>query len=118
MQCVVYVLRHRGEKLDQATVRSRPAEGWLYFGQDTRKVYPAECVRLFKSARDPLDVIEPMISARVRKIERGGILISGAEEVRSGVTNPQTWFCVPGWLDDLTTGGTIPGPYDPPAPQA
>src|SRR5690349_9522105 len=87
-----------------------PVEVWLYFGPDTRKVYPAECARLFRSARDPLDVIEPMVSAVVRKIERGGVLISGAEEVRSGVTNRQSWFCMPGWLDDLTTGDAIPDP--------
>jgi hypothetical protein len=116
MQCVVYVLRQRGDKLDPATVRARPVEGWLYFGQDTRKVYPSECARLFKSERDPLDLIEPMVTAVVRKIERGGVLISGAEEVRSGVINRQSWYCVPGWLDDLTSMGTIPGAYDPPAP--
>ena len=105
------MLRHRGEKLDRATVRDRPVEGWLYLGPDSRKVYPTECARLFRSARDPLDVIEPLVSAVVRKIERRGILISGAEEVRSGVTIRQSSFCVPGWLDDLTNGDAIPGAY-------
>lgn len=118
MQVVVYVLRHGGEKLDRETVRARPAEGWLYFGVDTRKVYPATVARLFRSAKAPIDVLEPITFAAVKSIDRGGILITGSEEVRSGVTHRQAWFCLPGWLDDLTIGNTMPGPYDPPAPPA
>lgn len=103
MQCVVYVLRGDGAKLTREEVRARPAAGWLYFGQDTRKVYPSVSDRLFRSDRDQVDLLEPLLYASVKAIERGGILLVGKQEVRSSVTQPQAWFCLPGVLGDLTT---------------
>lgn len=111
MLVVAYVLRYHGEKLDGEIVRSRPVQGWLYLGPDMRKQYPADCARLFPSDGVESDLIEPMVHPSVRT-KRGGLLVRGLEEVRSSVTRRQAWFCVPGLLDDVTAGITMPGPYD------
>lgn len=105
MLVVAYLLRRPGEKLPADEVRAHPVCGWLYLGQDTRKVYPSVAARLFRSDRDQVDLLEPLVYASVKKIERGGILLVGKEEVRSSLTQAQAWFCVPGPLDDLTMAG-------------
>lgn len=105
MLCVVYLLRRAGEKLPAEVVKNRPHPGWLHFGQDSRKVLPQITARLFKDRTLTGDLIEPLIHAHVKKIERGGMLIYGQEEsARSGAMPvPQIWWCVPGPLDDLTS---------------
>ncbi|RYH18380.1 MAG: hypothetical protein EON54_27475 [Alcaligenaceae bacterium] len=89
-------------KLPLEEVHARPYSGWLYLGRDPRVTSPQEVVRLLRSERDQADVVEPMLHPLLRKIDRGGILLRGLEEVRSGVTQPQVWWCLPGPLDDTT----------------
>lgn len=108
MWVVVYQLRRAGQKLPQEIVRARPAVGYLYFGADPRKAYPSEVIRLFKAPTGEQDVIEPMVYPALKKIERGGMLFRGSEEVRSATTQPQVWWVLPGPLDDLTAGNAYP----------
>lgn len=105
MQCVVYLLRRAGQKLPSETVKSRPHVGWLFYGQDSRKYYPQLTARLFANSQLATDVIEPLVHANIKKVERGGILIYGQEEVHAyGAPHvPQIWWCMPGPLDDLTS---------------
>lgn len=71
MHCVVYVLRRSGTKLPLDVVKSRPYQGWLIIGKDTRKFYPRPVARLFKTPTKLIDVIAPVVQAHVVKIERG-----------------------------------------------
>lgn len=105
MQCVVYVLRRAGKKLPLDVVKSRPHQGWLVLGDDSRKFYPRPAARLFSTHATRIDVITPIVQAHVIKIERGGILIFGQEEAdeRQAPDPPQAWWCMPGPLDDLTS---------------
>lgn len=102
MWVVVYQLRRLGEKLPPEIVRSRPAAGWLYWGEDTRKAYPQESARLFEKANTQVDVIDPLLFPVMKKIARGGMLINGQQEYRSSVSHRQTWWVLPGPLDDTT----------------
>lgn len=103
MHAVVYVLRRSGEKLPPDVVKSRPYVGWLHWGQDSRKYYPQEAVRLFQRQGTEMDVVEPLAHPIMRKIDRGGMLITGTEEVRNSITQRQAWWVVPGPLDDLSS---------------
>ena len=98
MLCVVYVLRRKGEKLD--VVKHRPATGWLYFGQDTRKYYPQSCARLFKDSKSQVDVIAPIDHAHVRHIKGGGLMINGFQD-GAGYQEQlrQAWWVLPGPLE-------------------
>lgn len=95
MLCTVYLLRRGGLKLPREDVLAVPFHGWLYFGKDTRKFYPSEVVRLFQGERALIDVVEPLMHPYLKKIERGGMLFRGSEEVRSSVHEPQAWWVVP-----------------------
>ena len=103
MHCVVYVLRQGGKRLPADVVKGRPYVGWLHFGQDARKAFPQEAISLVAPAKPDANVIEPMIHPRLKKIERGGMLFLGSEEVRSSVTQKQAWWVIPGPLDDTTS---------------
>ncbi|RYF54288.1 MAG: hypothetical protein EOO27_24070 [Comamonadaceae bacterium] len=104
IQCVVYVLRRSGAKLSKEAERSNFFVGWLYLGRDTRRVEDEKVARLFRGHKEgATDMIEPLQHAKVKSIDRGGILITGQEPTREpNVTMPQTWWCVPGLLDDTT----------------
>lgn len=93
--CTVYLLRRGGVKLPREDVLAVPFQGWLYFGRDTRKFYPSEVVRLFQDERALIDVVEPLMHPYLKKIERGGMLFRGSEEIRSSVHEPQAWWVVP-----------------------
>lgn len=101
------MLRRRGEKIAREDILAHPTPGWLYLGPDERKHFPMTVARLFKSATDRTDVMEPLTYASVKSIMKGGLLIIGSEEVRSSVTQRQTWFCIPGPMDDTTVPGYV-----------
>lgn len=103
MLCVVYVLRRGGEKLPSDVVKRRPHVGWLYFGDDSRKVHRQEALRLFQAQKVLIDVVEPLIYPRLQRIDKGGMLFVGNEEVRSSTTQKQAWWVLPGPLDDLAS---------------
>jgi hypothetical protein len=104
VQCTVYLLRRAGQKLPSDIIKNRPHVGWLIFGQDSRRHYPQISARLFKNSRLESDAIEPLIHAHVKKVDRGGILIYGQEEVPAygKPAVPQIWWCIPGAFDDTT----------------
>ena len=52
--------------------------------------------RLFRDSKSEVDVIEPLVHPQVKAIKRGAMLILGAQEVRSSLTEQQAWWCVPG----------------------
>jgi len=90
-------MRQAGVKLPREVVPKLAVVGWLFMGQDLRKFYPQTTARLFRAAENPIDVIEPLVHAHVKKIERGGILIYGQEE-QPGYqepSTPQVWWCKP-----------------------
>ena len=113
MFCTVYLLRENGEKLSKEAVRAQPHVGWLYLGKDTRKFYPQEAARLFRSARD--DVISVLVHPQVKTIQRGGMLIRGQEECVTPqmVNAAQAWWVVPRPSDPNVDDGT--GDRGPPA---
>jgi len=96
MMCVVYVLRRAGKRLPLDVVKSKPHLGWLFMGQDARKDIPEQAVRLFRSRGQRDDVMAPIVHPRLAKIDRGGLLFIGLEEVRSSVNQKQAWWIVPG----------------------
>lgn len=104
MLCVVYVLRREGRKLPAEVVRNRPAVGWLQLDQHPQKAYPERVARLLKSEGSDVDLVQMMVHAHVRRINRGGLLIFGQEEqTRYREPHlPQVWWCMPGPLDDTT----------------
>jgi len=97
VHCTVYVLRQAGAKLPREVVPKLSVVGWLCLGQDSRKFYPQTTARLFRTAEILIDVIEPIVHAHVKKIERGGILIYGQEQQQGYQTRnvPQVWWCKP-----------------------
>lgn len=108
MWVVVYQLRRAGEKLPKEIVRARPAVGWLYLGRDTRKAYPQEVARLFEKSVNEVDVIEPLVFPVLKKIERGGMLLTGLQDGGRPTMDRQAWWVKPGPLDDLTAGDANP----------
>jgi hypothetical protein len=97
VRCTVYVLRQAGVKLPREVVSKLSVVGWLVMGQDSRKFYPQTTARVFRTAEILIDVIEPIVHAHVKKIERGGILIYGQEEQQAyqAPSVPQVWWCKP-----------------------
>jgi hypothetical protein len=97
MRCTVYVMRQAGMKLPREVVPKLSVVGWLFMGQDPRRFYPQTTARLFRTAEILIDVIEPLVHAHVKKIDRGGVLIYGQEEQRGyqAPNVPQVWWCKP-----------------------
>lgn len=101
-------MRQAGARLPLEVVPKLGVVGWLFLGQDSRKFYPQTTARLFQTSETLIDVIEPMVHAHVKKIERGGILIYG-QEAQPGYQAPnvpQAWWCKPCETDD----GVLPMP--------
>lgn len=103
MFCVIYLLRRWGEKLPPDVVRRDPRAGWLYFGQN-EKLHPEVDAILYSDERRGTELLR-LKHANVRKIDGGGFLISGNDSQKALKWQLQTWWCVPGVLDDLTAGG-------------
>lgn len=101
MHCTVYVLRQAGMKLPRDVVPKLSVSGWLFMSQDSRKFFPQTTARLFRAPEILIDVIEPLVHAHVKKIERGGILIYGQQEQQSyqAPSVPQVWWCKPYCID-------------------
>ncbi len=102
MFCVVYLLRRWGEKLPADESRRDPRAGWLYLGQ-AEMAYPQTDAILFTDEKRAKELVR-MRHAQVKRIDRGGILIAGNDSPKDNHWQPQVWWCVPGALDDLTTG--------------
>jgi len=94
MKCTVYVIYLGGEKLPKDEVRLNPAEGWLYYGKDDSVFYPRTVARLLKHPGSTVDVITPLPYSSVL-INRGGIMVSGMQEVGIQQHARQRWWCVP-----------------------
>ncbi|MGJ7486917.1 hypothetical protein ACSFA2_16775 [Variovorax sp. LT2P21] len=98
----MYALRQAGMKLPREVVPKLSVVGWLFMGQDSRKFYTQTTARLFRTPEILIDVIEPLVHAHVKKIDRGGILIFGQEEQQAyqapNVT--QVWWCKPREMND------------------
>lgn len=102
MLCVVYILRRAGAKLPLEVVKSRPYTGWLQLG-NSEKVYVQEALNLFKTHEMKARACECLIGPTLKKLERGGMLFVGSEEIYSSEYRPQAWWVVPGALDDTTS---------------
>jgi len=100
--CVVYVLRHAGEKLPIDVVKGRPHPGWLHLG-NSQKFFPQEALNLFETAKLDKRVCESLIYPTLKKLQRGGMLWLGSQELRSSEYRPQAWWVVPGLLDDTAS---------------
>lgn len=103
MFCVVYLLRRWGEKLPPEEVRRDPRPGWLYFGQN-EKLCPEVDAILYTDPKRGKELLR-LRHASVRKIDGGGFLISGNDSQKALHWQLQTWWCVPGVLDDVTAAG-------------
>lgn len=123
MKCTVYVIYLRGEKLPKDEVRLNPAEGWLYYGDDSSVFYPRTIARLLERPGSDVDVITPLPYSSVL-IDRGGVMVSGMQE--SGVQRHvrQRWWCVPSGFDrtpldpgaaPTTAGRPAQAPAQPPS---
>jgi hypothetical protein len=88
----VYPLRETGKRLDRALARARVQTGWLTLLRPPAG-QPVHVARVIGTAGEPL--LQELYAAQVKKIDRGGILISGLEQPVSGLPCVQAWFCVP-----------------------
>lgn len=102
MFCVIYLLRRWGEKLPTEEVRRDPRPGWLYFGQNEKQCPEVDAI-LYADERRSKELLR-LKFAQVRKIEGDGFLISGNDSQKALNWQLQTWWCVPGPLDDLSAG--------------
>ena len=95
--CVFYQLRRFGERLPDEEVKQRPVEGMLLVEKQGNRV-TTWARRLDPKTRVPQDELQ---SAEILKVD-GGVLVAGWEEHPGRAPTRQTWWCVPGHLDDLT----------------
>jgi hypothetical protein len=96
VECVVYRLRSRGEKLPPERVKERPEIGRLVFARPSSGE-PTMRAHLFDAKGTERD---RLISVTIVRIDRG-VLIAGWEPTGAAPMR-QTWWCVPGPLDEMT----------------
>lgn len=98
----VVELRVRGVKRVVPDIKAaKPIRGWLKL-DDKAPLWATGTPRLMASLLDPAQrqsLLEPLDYARVRRIERGSILIVGLQqhvrEIRVYENLPQAWWCRP-----------------------
>ena len=85
-------------------MKLRSTPGWLTLGPDPRVFFPRTVARLLSNATGGADVLEILLHAHVKFIKGGGLMVFGQESppVHNAPLVPQTWWCVPGTMDDLT----------------
>jgi hypothetical protein len=95
--CVFYQLRRFGERLPDEEVKARCVQGRLLFG-----LIPGTS----QNWAQRLDIKTGVQQAQLRTVKilkiDGGILIGGWEEHPGRAPTRQTWWCVPGLMDDTT----------------
>jgi hypothetical protein len=94
MLCEVYPIRENGRRLRADLVRQRRVVGWLSLTE--RMPSGAPETRATVSDDDGRELLTALCVPRVRRIERGGLLISGYLDNGRGVELVrQAWWCVP-----------------------
>ena len=90
MICIVYRLRHLGERLPTEEVRARGVEARLVYSR--HPVYPTMRATLFDQATGAS--IGELECAQIKQID-AGVLVTGSEQHASQLGVRQTWWCVP-----------------------
>lgn len=86
-------MRDNGRKLSEVEMRSRAQSGWLTLLDKSPVGAPESKARLMEGGKD---LLTPIVCARVKKIDQGGILIVGfLDTSRSEQPTHQAWWCVP-----------------------
>lgn len=105
MFCTVYLLRRKGEKLPAQVVRQVPYRGELrYQLRLIGKSPPWNVMKATLIGEDGARYVVPVLDkARIVKVQRDGILITGTEVLPTtlGIKNikadyfRQSWYCIP-----------------------
>ncbi len=99
MHCTVYRLRRDGAKITTEEMRAAAVRGWLYWGPCSKKGPPEQHAYLLTSERGRIDYDEALPTlkyANLKKIELGGLLLSGFEvRIDPWQQVRQTWWVVP-----------------------
>lgn len=92
---MLYRLRRWGEKLPDEQVKALPQAGRLVYGlmPDSKQNW----ARFMDGARE----VDQLRTVTILKIENG-ILLSGWEQHPGRSPTRQTWYCLPGLMDDMT----------------
>lgn len=106
----VYRLRNRGDKLPPDAIKQGSSRGYLRMHARLRRPgWPS--VMLATLCTADYDYVIPCLdAARVLKIERGGILVTGTEVIPRGRSAkrltadrfPQAWWCIPNLEQERT----------------
>lgn len=87
-------MRESGRRLPVDDMRARRVIGRLTFTDRTRSGAPES--RATVCSEDGRELLVSLRCAHLRKIDRGGLLLSGfLDEGRSVVPVRQAWWCVP-----------------------
>lgn len=99
VHCKVYRLRHAGQKLARDEIERGRVAGTLRVSASCTD--PGLLTAMLEDARS-YALLPRLHAARVVKIERGGILLAGVEDLMTGPSvapdvqrHRQAWWCVP-----------------------
>lgn len=92
---MLYRLRRWGEKLPDDEVKARPQAGRLVFGKIPGT--SQNWARLMDGGRE----LDQLRTVTILQID-GGVLLSGWEQHPGRGPTRQTWYCLPGLMDDMT----------------